>query len=140
MSTDAAQHPFLSEEWIKEANAIRDEFADQVGEAPVAVAVNFTVTGTDEELKAHADTRNGAINIELGHLHDAAVTLKSDRSTLRMLFVDADPKQAMDAFMSGKIMVQGDVTVLLSLQAAGGSDSEVMRQVYARLRAITADE
>ena len=140
MTNTVERHPFLSEDWIRAANAIRDQYSDAVGEPAVAVAVNFTVTGTETELQAHADTRSGAIHIDLGHLDDASVTLKSDRATLRMLFIEADPKKAIDAFMTGKIVVQGDVTSLLSLQSAGNADSKTMAEVYNQLRLITADE
>ena len=63
------RHPFLSDEWITAARAVRAGHVGQAAGAPVKM--NLLVeevpfgSGT---LEAHLDTTAGAVEIELGHL------------------------------------------------------------------------
>jgi putative sterol carrier protein len=57
------------------------------------------------------------MHMELGELENADVTVTTDYETARKIFVDQDPQAGMQAFMSGKIKVQGDMTKLMMMQS-----------------------
>jgi putative sterol carrier protein len=53
--------------------------------------------------------------MELGHLEAPHVTLTLDYATARAIFVNQDRDEAMQAFMAGRIKVQGDMAKLLGM-------------------------
>lgn len=131
-------HPFLSDEWIAAAEEIRDRHAGQGVAPPVQVRMNVVVTdvpfGDGTELVC-VDTSQGAITFERGELDKPDVTVKTDYTTAKSLFVDQDPAVAMQAFMGGRIKVQGDMTKLLVLQA--GPPDDTARSIAAEIKAVT---
>ena len=56
--------------------------------------------------------------MELGELDDPDLTMTTDYATARKIFVDQDQAAGMQAFMSGKIKVQGDMMKMMALQTA----------------------
>lgn len=66
-------------------------------------------------MQAHLDTSSGTVEMELGHLETPDVTLTLDYATARAIFVNQDRDEAMQAFMAGKIKVQGDMSKLLGM-------------------------
>jgi len=131
-------YPFLSDEWIREAHAIYERHGEHIGEL-LPARINQTVTDVpfgEGQLQAHVDTTSGTLELDLGHLDDAKVSITIDYDTARSLFVDQDPGAAMQAFLAGKIVVQGDMTELLKLQAA--LQMEALQGAGEEIRAITA--
>lgn len=131
-------HPFLSDEWIEAAEAIRDRYAGQGTAPPVKVRMNLVVTAVPfgpDKLNASLDTSDGVMALERGTLDKPDVTLTTDYETAKSLFVDQDPQAAMAAFMGGRIKVQGDLTKLMVLQAAPPDDTA--RRMGAEIREIT---
>ena len=53
--------------------------------------------------------------------------------------VEQDGQAAMQAFMGGRIKVQGDMTKLLVLQGQLGTPDPVALEVAGRIKAITSD-
>lgn len=131
-------HPFLSDQWIEAARAIHGD-ARPRSAPPAAVRMNLVVrevpfgTGT---LDAHVDTTAGSFDVELGHLAEPDVTVTLDYDTAKGVLVDQDPKAGMQAFLGGRISVDGDVTRLLVLLGQPPDDGAA--DVAARIRAITA--
>ena len=113
-------YAFLTPEWMAAARAIYDRLAPEVG--PLLPArINQTVTEVpfgSGEVQGHVDTTSGALVIDEGHLPDAKVAITLDYATARSLLVEQDPAAVMQAFMAGRIRVQGDMTELLRLQSA----------------------
>ena len=134
-------HPFLSDAWIEAAHALREEYAGRITEQPPAVRMNVVVTGSphhDGDLLGHIDTTGGRMLIERGHLDDPELTLTLDHDTAYTLFVGRDPQASMQAFLSGKILLEGDVSKLLALQAqAAQAPSADAAELYQRLEALT---
>jgi hypothetical protein len=133
-------HPFLSEEWMAETKAIRERYAGQTTKVAVAVRVNQVITGTpfgEGTVESFLDTSSGEIVMELGRLEDADVTLTTDYDTAKAIFVDQDPAAGMQAFMTGKITVQGDMMKLMAMQTALPTD-EASRQIANEIKAMTA--
>src|SRR4029077_5707329 len=56
-----------------------------------------------------------------GGTDEADLTLSTDIDTARQVFVAGDQQAGMQAFMSGKVRVQGDMTKLMMQGASGGN-------------------
>jgi putative sterol carrier protein len=114
-------HPFLSQEWMDAARAIREQYADEVPSVDADLRINVAVTEVpfdDEIVNAYLDTSSGGVVMELGALEEPDVTVTTDYPTARALFVDQDPAIAMQAFMTGRIKVQGDMMKLMAMQTS----------------------
>ena len=132
-------HPFLSEEWMTAAKGIREKYNDEIPEITTVIRINQVITDVpfgDGEVHSHLDTSSGHLTMELGLLDEADATITTDYETARALFVDADQAAAMQAFMSGKVKVQGDMMKMMALQTAT-PDTDLTRQVGEEIRAIT---
>ncbi|MGI9052913.1 MAG: SCP2 sterol-binding domain-containing protein [Ilumatobacteraceae bacterium] len=134
-------HPFLSEEWMTAARSIRESYADQTTKVAMTLKINQVVTGVpfgSGTVESYLDTSSGDVVMELGQLDDADVTITTDYDTARKLFVDQDPAAGMQAFMAGKVVVQGDMMKLMAMQTAMPSD-ETSQKIADEIKAITAD-
>ncbi len=134
--------PFLSDAWIENARALKAEFDDQIPEPPMAVKMNVVVTDighrADGQLDGHIDTSGGEVIIENGHLDKPELTVTVDYATAKAAFVKRDPQAVMQAFFAGKILVEGDVSRLMALQAEQPNASAI--EMYKRLSAMTSDD
>jgi putative sterol carrier protein len=74
--------------------------------------------------------------MEKGHLEDADVTITTDYDTAKKILVDQDPQAGMQAFMSGRIKVQGDMMKLMQMQ--GTPPDETAVKVAQEIKDITA--
>ncbi len=139
MTSDAA-HPFLSDEWIDAARAIRAKYAHEAPEIAADLRMNivvFDVPFRDGELRAFLDTSAGATQLELGELENADVTVTTDYVTAQAIFVDQNPEMAMQSFMAGKVKVQGDMMKLMVLQTTINPDDELGHAAADEIAAIT---
>lgn len=114
-----ATYPFLSGEWIDEARRIREQHRGATPPAPLSARINLRITdvpfGTGE-VEAHVDTTSGEIELDLDLLDKPDATVIADYATAKAMFVDQNPQVLMQAFMAGKVVIQGDMTKLLGLQ------------------------
>jgi putative sterol carrier protein len=136
------KYPFLSDEWVAEAERLREEYRGTGPPVAVAIRMNQVITdvpfgdGTED---AHIDTSSGQLELGLGHLDDPDVTVTLDYETARSFFVDGSPQAAMQAFMAGKLKVQGDMTKLIeSMQEQSAPSGPEVESLRERIRAITA--
>lgn len=133
-------HPFLSEEWMTEARSIRERHAGETAKVTQSLKINQVVTEVpfgEGTVESYLDTSSGDVVMDLGRLEDPDVTITTDYVTAKSLFVDQDPAAGMQAFMSGKIVVQGDMMKLMAMQTAMPND-EVSKQIAEEIKAITA--
>lgn len=116
-----AKYPFLSDEWFEVVEKLVEEHG---ADAPAHqnVLVNLTITGTPfgAERHMHMGAREGRGHWGIGHKDDADVTLTTDYETAKEVFVSGNPQAGMQAFMAGKVKVQGDMTKLMMAQQGGG--------------------
>ena len=115
-----AQYPFLSDEWMDAAKTIREEYAGKTAAPAHAVKMNQIVTEVpfgDGTIEAHLDTSGGEMEMEIGHIDGADLTVTLDYATAKAILVDGNPQAGMQAFMAGKIKVQGDMTKMMALQS-----------------------
>lgn len=132
-------HPFLSAEWIVAAREIRARHIDQVPAMTAAVGINLTVREVpfdDDVLLAHMDTSSGTLELELGHLEAADAHVTLDYPTARAMLVERDPALVMQAVMSGRVQVEGDMMKVMALQMSMPND-EVSLAVTEEILAIT---
>lgn len=102
-------HEFLSDEWFA-----------AIGALPVPEPL----PGTDHITVNIVVTRDGSTNTEV-HLADgrmevglkegAPTTLTVPYEVARDLFVRQDQQAAMQAFMSGRIKIEGDMTTIMAM-------------------------
>ncbi len=131
-------YPFLSDEWVEEARKIRAEFSGQGSPPAHAVRMNQIITEVpfgSGSIDAHMDTSTGDIELDLGHLESPDLTVTLDYATAKAILVDGNPQAGMQAFMAGKIKVQGDMTKLMAMTSA--TPDPVAVQVAARIKEIT---
>lgn len=116
-----APYPFLSPEWVAEARAIADRYRGREVPAAYAVRMNQVVTDvpfSDTPVHAHLDTSSGHLVMDLGHLENADVTVTLDYETARKLFVEGDSQAGTQAFMSGRIRIDGDIAKMMVMMAS----------------------
>jgi putative sterol carrier protein len=77
------------------------------------------------------DTSEGELKMDLGHTTGEDLTVTVDYATAKAIFVDGNPQAGMQAFMAGKIKVQGDMTKLMAMQSGpvDPSAAEVAKQI-----------
>ena len=132
-------YPFLSDDWIAEAHAIRVRHAGDSQPVGQSIKLNLVVTGApfgEGAVESYLDTSSGEAVLELGQLDDADVTLTTDYDTAKAMFVTQDPAAGMQAFMAGKIVVQGDMMRLMALQSVVASNPAA-DSIAAEIRDIT---
>ncbi|MDA8102231.1 MAG: SCP2 sterol-binding domain-containing protein [Nitrospiraceae bacterium] len=137
------KYQFLSREWIDKVRELRQAYVDEHGKpaADFEIRMNQVVTDIpfgDGELKTYIDTTNGFLDMELGELPDAEVTVRIDYETAKSIFVNLDVQAAMTAFMSGRIRITGDFTKLMSLQGAVSPEGLNPDEVAKRIQEITS--
>lgn len=133
-------HQFLSESWIEAARDIRHRYASDVPAIDVVVRINVITTKVpfgEGTISAYIDTSNGSLEMELGSIEESDLTVTTDYETARKLFVEQDPTASMQAFMAGRIKVEGDITRLMVMQTSL-PQTDKTEAVAAEIKAITA--
>lgn len=138
----ADTYVFLTNEWIEAARALR-EGADAPAAVPHVVKMNLIIVETpthddfpDGSFNGHMDTSDGEMKMDKGHLEGADLTVTVDYDTARAIFVEQNPQAGMQAFMSGKIKVEGDITKLMAMQSVSPDPAAI--EMATKLKDITA--
>jgi hypothetical protein len=138
-----SQYQFLSDEWLVEARRIRAEFKGKAPEIPVSVRMNQIIQDVpfgEGTIHAHVDTSSGELEMETGHLDEPDVTITIGYDIAKAVLIDGDAQAAMQAFLGGKIKVDGDITKMLALQGTGmtANADPATVEMARRLQAMTA--
>jgi hypothetical protein len=136
----AMPYPFLSDEWLEEARKIRAEYAGKTPPIAHSVRMNLVVTNVpfgDGDIDAHLDTSSGEIHLDTGHLETQDLKVTVDYDTAKAILIEGNPQAGMQAFMAGKVKVEGDMAKLMALQAAPPPDADTAEMAN-RLKEITA--
>ena len=131
---------FLSGEWLDQAKAIRAEYQGQGGAPPHQMRMNLVITDvpaevSDAPIDAHMDTTSGEIDMDLGHIENPDLTVTLEYDTAKAILVEGNPQAGMQAFMAGKIKVQGDMTKLMAMQSA--TPDPTAAEIAGKIKAIT---
>ncbi len=109
-------HAFLSDGWFDEAEKIRAEINPEVPEGIQDLVINLVVKdGPDGDIEVKMEAGRFA----KGLADEAPTKLTVPYDVAKKMFIDQDPEASMQAFMSGQIQVEGDMTKLMAMQAAG---------------------
>jgi hypothetical protein len=110
---------FLSDEWFAKVKTISEDMGEI--DTPAALkdlTFNLTVATAEGEKKVHM---HGGM-FGQGHKAEAPVTVILPAEAARKIFLEADQQAGMQAFMSGQMRVEGDVTKLMVLQTVQPTD------------------
>lgn len=123
---------FLSDEWFESVEALRDE-APEPPAAMKDMKLNIVVAGgPDGDREVHMVGGQ----FERGLVDDAPTKLTVPYDVAKAMFVDGNQQAGMQAFMSGQIKVEGDMTKLMAMQA-GGPPSAEQTAFQEKIRALT---
>jgi hypothetical protein len=112
------KYPFLSDEWFANVDQLVEEHGAETPDSADLV-MNLTITDTPfgPERHLHMGARSGRGHWGIGHADEADLHLTTDYATAKEVFISGDPTAGMQAFMSGKVKVAGDMGKLLAAQA-----------------------
>ena len=126
-------HVFLSDDWFEAVEGLRDE-APEPAPAMKDLKLNIVVAGgPDGDREIHM----AGGQFERGLVEGAPTKLTVPYDVAKAMFIEGNQQAAMQAFMSGQIKVEGDMTKLMAMQA-GGPPSEEQQAFQAKLRDMTA--
>ena len=129
-------NPFLSDAWLEDAKAIADEAGGAAAGGAADLVLNIVVTGGPEGDK---DLHSKGGVFAAGLIDDAPTKLTVPYTVARQMFIEGNQQAAMQAFMSGQIKVEGDMTKLMAMQNSGG-DPAAGAALQEKLKAITSDD
>jgi hypothetical protein len=115
-----SKHEFLSDEWFSAVAVLMEQHG---ADAPAHANMLLNLVVTDSpwgEREMHMGTVDGKGEMAQGLADGADVTLTTDYQTAKDVFVSGNQQAGMQAFMSGKVKVQGDMTKLMMAQQGGG--------------------
>ena len=127
-------NPFLSDAWLDDVKAIAAEAGG--GMMPDAAHINMVVTGGPEGDK-ELHVANGTFSTGLDEAAPTKLTLPYD--VAKDMFINGNQQAAMQAFMSGKIKVEGDMTKLMAMQGGAPADPAAAEALQKRIKEITSD-
>ena len=114
------KYQFLSDAWFDAAEKLIREHDPAT--PPANLVMNLEVADGDRVIKFFMGSKNGETLFGKGTTDDADLTLSTDIDTARQVFVAGDQQAGMQAFMAGKVRVQGDMTKLM-MQGGGGGNA-----------------
>ncbi len=123
---------FLSDAWFSQVEQLIAAAGDlHIPEAMKAVEVNVTITAPDGEIPV--SIKDGAIS--RGHRPSAVTSLTLSADIARKIFVDGDAAAGVQAFLTGEIKAEGDLSKLVAMQTVEPSDAQ--QQLTHRIAQIT---
>lgn len=124
---------FLSDAWFAEVEKLRAE-APEPPAALKDLLLNVVVQGgPDGDREVHI----AAGNFEQGLADGAATKLSVPYDIAKSMFIEGNQQAAMQAFMSGQIKVEGDMSKLMAMQSAGAPSPE-QAAFQEKIKALTA--
>ncbi len=121
---------FLSDPWFDAAEKLIQEHQPEV--PPTNLVMNLEVADGGNTVKFFMGAKNGEVLFGKGATDGADLTMSTDIETARAVFISGDQQAGMQAFMAGKVRVQGDMTKLM-MQGGGGANA----QLTAALQEVT---
>ena len=128
-----AQYEFLSDEWLAEVKKLSDDLGGDAPSGPAAdLKINVVVTGGpsgDRDLHLAGGTFNA------GSIEGAPTKLTVPYEVAKDMFVNGNQQAGMQAFMSGQIKVEGDMSKLMAMQSGGANPNQA--KLAEQVKAIT---
>ncbi len=133
-----ATYPFLSDEWLDRARAIRAEYDGKSATIDHSIRMNLIIGEVpfgEGTVHAHADTSTGELLLDTGHIDTVDLTVSLDYDVAKAILVEGNPQAGLQAFMAGKIKVEGDIAKLMALQTL--TPDPAAAEIASRIMAIT---
>ncbi|WP_294035702.1 SCP2 sterol-binding domain-containing protein [uncultured Moraxella sp.] len=122
---------FLSQAWFDEVAKLNEQAGDlHLPPNLDSILMNAKILG-DETIELHL--KQG--KIAQGLADGAASTVSIDAETLGQIIDSGDINIAIEAFMMGKIRVDGDMTQVMALQSA--KPSQEQKALFKQIKAVT---
>jgi hypothetical protein len=128
---------FLTDPWFDEVEKLRAAAGDIPIPEPVkGIKINMVVTGHPDGGEKHIHVDAG--EFKRGHVEGAPTKMTVPYEIAKKTFIDNDQQAGMQAFMSGQIRVEGDMSVIMRMQAAGATPpNPKVKELEGQVRAIT---
>lgn len=123
--------PFLSDEWFTEVDKLIAESGDL--NIPDAMKIEVNVTVTSPTGPVQLSMKDGMF--ARGHNPAFATSLTLGDDIARKIFVDGDAAAGVQAFLEGKIQVDGDLAKVVAMQTVEPSPAQL--QLTRKIAAIT---
>lgn len=112
---------FLSDEWFTKVDELIAGAGDlQIPEPMKTAEVNITVKRPSGDTKLFM--KDGLF--QRGHEPSFTTTLTLDEAIARKIFVEGDTAAGVQAFLEGKIQVEGDLAKVVAMQTVEPSESQ----------------
>lgn len=123
---------FLSSTWFDKL----DELNANAGELNLSptladLVINITINHADSPILLHLKSGKLSKN----HTEHAISTISIDKDTLSKVILDNDTDAAIEAFMTGKIRIDGDMAQVMALQSA--KPSQEQKALYKQIKEMT---
>jgi hypothetical protein len=127
-------HSFLSDSWFDEVEKLRAE-APAPPEGSGDLVLNIVVTGGPD---GDREVSMSGGDFNRGLVDDAPTKLTVPYEVAKSIFIEGNQAAGMQAFMSGQIKVEGDMSRLMAMQGGGGAAPSAEQQAFQqKLREIT---
>lgn len=121
---------FLSNDWFSAVATLNEQSGNLALPPTLQIIINGKITGDTE---THLHLKDGKL---WQGLHTNAVsTVVTDQTTLQSLISSKNQDVAIEAFMTGKIRIEGDMSALLSLQSTKPTPEQ--KTLYKAILAMT---
>jgi putative sterol carrier protein len=132
-SKETAMAKFLSDEWFAKVKELTEDAGELNIPGPLKdLTINLNVTLADGSTKS---VHLSGGQFAQGSAASAPVTVAVPADVAKKIFVDLDQQAGMQAFMSGQMRVEGDVTKLMVLQTV--QPSAELRDLLEDVKDIT---
>ncbi|HUR78576.1 MAG TPA: SCP2 sterol-binding domain-containing protein [Acidimicrobiales bacterium] len=129
-------NPFLSDAWLDDVKKIAEESGGG-GMMPESAEINMVITGGPEGDK-ELHVTGGQFN--KGLLDGAPTKLTLPYDVAKDMFINGNQQAAMQAFMSGKIKVEGDMTKLMAMQSGPQPDPAAAEALQKKILEVTSQD
>lgn len=127
------RHDFLSDEWFTRVDELVAAAGDlQIPPQMRAVEVNVTVKAPEGD--THLFMKDGLFT--RGHKPGVETSLTLDKTIARRIFVEGDVAAGVQAFLTGEIVVEGDLAKVVAMQTV--EPSEPQKQLTRQIADITS--
>lgn len=122
---------FLSQAWFDDTVILNQKSGDlHLPPSLANLVLNVIVLG-DNPIKFHL--KHGKIGQH--HVNDAISTISIDNETLTQVITNKDANIALEAFMMGKIRIDGDMSAVIALQSTKPSNEQ--KTLYKEILSMT---
>ena len=129
-------NPFLSDAWLEDVKKIAEE-SGGAGMMPPTAEINMVITGGPEGDK-ELHVTGGQFN--KGLLEGAPTKLTLPYTVAKDMFINGNQQAAMQAFMSGQIKVEGDMTKLMAMQSGPQPDPAAAEALQKKILEVTSED